>query len=241
MTRRSVLGSEPARRGSALKGCLIAAFIILLILIGGTIYIVNNWKSWTGGFMRKAAEQMVQESELPADQKSRILAQVDLITRDWEAERITSEEFVKVFGEVFQGPLITLLAAYAIEKKHLERSGLSADEKADGKLQLQRAARGFSEKKLNQQDIQTILAPLMATDPTGKQTKIKEVVTDSELQKVFAEARQKADAASIPNEPYVVDIAYEIERAVAKSLGRPEPTPAALPGSADAPPTGPPN
>lgn len=239
MNPRSVLRSNPARRGSALKGCLIAVFIVLLILVGGTIYIVNHWKSWTGGFMRKAADQMVQESELPEDQKTRILAQVDLVTRDWEAGRISSEEIAKVFGEVFQGPLVPLLAAYAIEKKHLERSGLSADEKADGKLQLQRAARGFTEKKLNQQDIQTILAPLMATDPTGKQTKIKEVVTDAELQKVFDEARRKADEASIPSEPFVVNIAYEIERAVAKSLGRPEPSPP-LPGTSESPPKNPP-
>lgn len=213
-----------SRRGGIGKGCLIAAGVVLAIIIAVAIWVALNWKGWAGSAMRQGTTAIVQQSALPQEEKTAVLTRVDAITKDFEDGKISTEQFGNVMKALAESPIMAAGAVYGVDKAHIEKSGLTKEEKAAGRLELQRVARGVSDGVLKPHDLQAVIDTISEKDPFGNK-KVKQKLTDADLKALFVKAKETADAGKISNEPFTIDLIYEIDKVIAKGLGRPEPAP----------------
>lgn len=80
-------------------------------------------------------------------------------------------------------------------------------------LTVQRYARGVHEKKIPKEDIEETAKPIADPDGNGR-WEIKDNPTPMEIDQFLANAKAKADAANIPNEPFDLNIAEELRKAI---------------------------
>lgn len=221
------VSAAPARRGSFLTGCLIVVAVLVIIAVIAGLWIRANYRGVLANVTVKSVEAALNDSELSDEQKAEILAEVEVLTTDYKEKRISNEEMVEVLKEITESPLLPLGAVYAVDQGYVQPSTLTTDEKADAKLQLQRVARGFYEEKISQDQLEDILEPISKrqaadADPGEFEIELQEPedVSVEELRQFVERSRSAADEAEIPNEPYEIDIAAELRKAIDRALGR---------------------
>lgn len=216
------------RRGSALKGCLIAAGIVIVLIATAGIIIGLNWKKWTVSMMQAGIKTQIAATSLPQDQKDRIIAKVEAVSNDWRDGKIDTQQLGRVIDTLGQGPFVPLALVYAADAKYVKVSKLSEDEKAAAKLALDRFARGVIEKTIPSDETKRLMTYVEVSGTTNHQ--LKNVLTEEELRKFIAAAKAKADEAKVPEEPYTANLADELDKAINQALGTAAP---AAPSASD--------
>jgi|CXWL01.1.fsa_nt_gi hypothetical protein len=211
--------NKRCRRGSMLKGCLIALAVLIGLLIIAGIVVALKWRSWTASFTNMVTEKAVTSSQLPQDQKDRIIARVKGVTEEFKAGKITVAQFGDVGKAIAEGPLLPLGVAWGVREKYFEKSELSAEEKAGGTRSIERFARGVAEKSIPMSALQGVMDPIM-DNPSANKHELKASVTDDELRAFLANAKAKADEVKIPDEAYHINIADELDKAIDSALGK---------------------
>jgi len=206
------------RRGGVMQGCLIALAILALIAVGVGIYVATHWKGWAATAANAVTEQVVKESGLPQDQKDAIVAEVKQLGEDFKAGKVSTDDMRRVGKALAESPLLPLAGVQAARQKYIEPSGMTPDEKAAAILSLQRFARGVYEKKLPREAIDGVVKPITTLKPDGS-WELKEDPTRQELDQFVANAKAKADEAGIPEEPFDLNIAEELKKAIRQALG----------------------
>jgi hypothetical protein len=202
-----------------LLGCLGVILLVIVVGIIAGIYVARNARQWVGDGMHTAGVAMIKDSNLPDDQKERIILQIDELHQGFLAGVITFEQLGQVFAEIAESPLLPMGLVWAMDAKYVEPSGLDDQAKADARLQLQRFARGVYEEQLNETDVDEVIEPYSTVAPDGSR-ELKEQLTDEELNALIADVKQRADSAGISNEPFDVDIAAEVEKAIDEALAQ---------------------
>ena len=217
--RRLVPQSQIERRGGILQGCLIVLAIIIIIVGIVLFWVYLNWRSWTANALVQVTTMSVQEFDLPQDQQQAIIAEVELVAQDFKDKKISLQDMAKIMEEVGESPLFPIAGVIAAERKYIEPSGLPAEEKATAVRSLQRFARGVHEKQIPREVIEDVIKPLVTIDAGGG-WKFKDNATDEEVRQFVENVKTRADAVSIPDEAYEIDIAVELRKAIDKGLGR---------------------
>ena len=191
--------------------------------MGVGIFVALNWKGWVAAGVKTTTNQVVSDSSLSQPDKDKIIAKVDSVMTDFENGKISMEQMGKLAENVAESPLIPLSMVMAIEAQYKTVAGLTDEERAAGKIAMERCARGIFEKKIAQTKIDDVLAPVNVPATPGSQVKLKPVgdVTADDLRKLYANAKAEADAAQIPDEPFTVDIAGELVKAIDAAIGTP--------------------
>lgn len=200
-------------RGGVLKILLIVFGVIFICLIGIGVYIAMNWRNWAADVTNVAAQQIIKESGLPEDQKQTILSDIKNLGEDFKTGRVSMQEMARILDSVQKGPLIPLAAVQTVRQKYIEPSNMTAEEKAVAMLTVQRYARGVYEKKIPKEDLEDTVKPIAELHGTSNWT-LKDNPTRMEIDQFLANAKAKADAADIPNEPYDLNIAEELRKAI---------------------------
>jgi hypothetical protein len=217
--------SNTSNRGSIAKGCLIATGIFLVLLIGVGIWVAVSWKGWTATLMKNGAQELVQQSSMASEQKAKVVTRINGVADDFAAGKLTFEQLGQFFKAITEGPVVTMAMAEALDTQHIaQNSNFTPEEKADAKRTIQRVVRGVAEKSISPQALQDILAPI-SEGSGGGGPRVKQNPTPDDLRKVLAAAKTRADEAKVPDEPYQLDIAAEIDKAMA-AAGVPQATPA---------------
>lgn len=208
-----------ARRGNLLVGCLAVIGVIAALIVIGGVIVWMNWKGWTAGAMNAGMKAAVQESKLPAGQQSRINTQIDQLTAAFEAGDVTFEDLALVIEALEDHPILPIGLLEFIEVNSLKVEGLTDEERAAGELATQRLQRGLAEGVLVMADLDPVLEPVSQRDPNGDLQPLQNP-TAPQVRLYIDAARSKADELSIPDEPYDVDVAEQIERLINDTLGR---------------------
>ncbi len=223
MPSTPALGRESRyiRRGSAKKGCLIALAIFLVLVVGVVIFVAVSWKGIAASSLTAFTTQMVTQSDLPQDQKDRVIAKVKSIGDDFKNGKVSFAQLGKVMGAIAEGPVLPLGIVAAVEGQYIKPSTLTDQEKTDASRTLERFARGIAEKKIDMSVVKTVLGPI-SQPGTGDQIRLKQaaLVKPEELRALLADAKKRADDASIPDEAYAVNVADELDKAVNQALGK---------------------
>lgn len=213
--------TEAPKKKSALATCLTGCLIVfVVVLVLGTIAGIWIWRKlpeWGADFASQGAKQAISETDLPEEEKAEISVQIDRLADAARARKLSMSQLGEFFQNFVQSPLMTTLAMSMIDKKYIEPSGLTDDEKAEARITVQRFMRGAIDQKISEADIEKAMSPVSTRKPDGT-TELKNKVTDDELKAFLATAKEQADAAEIPEEVEAVDPSDEFKRLVDKTL-----------------------
>jgi len=225
MTQGSMLAGDGVprrrdRRGGIVAGCLIALGVAGLLLAIGIFWFSQNWRWIVANPTRAAMVEMVEQSSLPEDQRQRIIAEIDTVAEDFKSGKITLEQMQRLGEEIGESPLVPIAAVYFLDDGYFEKSGLTEEEKTEGRLALNRYARGVYEGDIARSDVERVLDPIADTSGESVELRPAEKVTDEELLELIRRAREKADQVDVPNERWEIDFASEFSAAIDRALGR---------------------
>ena len=213
------------RLGSAKKGCLIALVVLILLTVGLSVFAYTKWKQGAAWLMSVTTQQLVQQSPLAKEEKDRIVARVEALGSDFKQGKITGDQLTKVMQAIATSPIFPSGMVIAAERKYVNPSGLSNEEKDAGRRSLQRLARGVVENKVTLDEVEAAAGPITTKDAQGN-VKLRDVVSDAELREFLANAKAKADEKNIPDEPYVINFADELDKVINEAINT---TPPAAP------------
>jgi len=212
---------EPEGSGCSgwLIGCGTVAGVLLLALIVGGIYVYVNFHSIVSGVANASVRSVVRNSQLPENQKTKILDRVDALKKKYDRGDVSTGQLAKIANKLSQGPLMTIGTVRFLEVKYIEGSSLSKKEKKQAHRTLDRFARGLDEEKIAPGALEKVTEPLRNKDQSGKQ-KYKSNPTKDELRIFLDAARKRVEKAGIPDEPYNVDVAGKFNRVVEEVLNK---------------------
>jgi hypothetical protein len=198
-----------------LIGCLGVGVIAVLFCGGGVWWAAQNVDRLVATGVRQVIVALINDSELPDQEKDEVIAQVDRVVDAYKERKITDKELQKVFDELQRSPIFAIIGAWGMDKGFIEPSGLSADEKEVGRRTLQRAMRGVMEKKISDQAFQSAMprqpGPGQPPPPNNR-------LTDEEIRQMLTNLKKLADDAGIPDEGFQVDVGDEVKKVVDKAL-----------------------
>ncbi|MFM9965705.1 MAG: hypothetical protein ACKV2Q_31360 [Planctomycetaceae bacterium] len=214
-TLRSGDSSAPPASGcrNFAVGCGCAAGALLLVAVAIGIWVAMNWKALTADFTKKIAADVVAQSTLAAEDKARVLKRINQLADDFKDGKVSQEQLGKVIEEIAKSPLLPISLLMMADEKYIKPSGLSSDDQEAGRRTLQRFARGAFEKSIADSDVNEVMKLLTERQADGSE-KLKERLTDAELEAFLDKAQEKADAANVPDEPFEVNIADELDKAI---------------------------
>jgi hypothetical protein len=209
---------------TCLTGCLIVFVVMLVLAIIAGVYAYRKFPEWAAIGISETAKQVINETDLPEEEKVDISVQIDRLAEATRERKLTLTQMGEFLQNLVQSPLMTTLAMSMIDKKYIEPSGLSDEDKTEARVTVQRFMRGAIDQKISEAEVEAAMAPVSTRKPDGNM-ELKEKVTDEELAAFLKTAKEQADAAGIPEEVEAVDPSDEFKRLVDKTLGEGEAPP----------------
>lgn len=214
-------GARWERRGGLLAGCLTLIGALVVLLIVAVVLLVIYGRGWLAAAGLLIAEQALEETELPELERQEILDHLDALAEDFKARRVSWTQLRSVAESIVRSPLLPAAAVYAARKEYFDPSGLSAEEKANAELQMQRLARGVFEGTITIDEMEDVVdAIAVRTDEHTWRFKDRKIVSDEDLRQMVSEVTTLVDQKGIPAEPFTIDVSDEIGRAIDRALGR---------------------
>ncbi|MFW6058817.1 MAG: hypothetical protein ACODAQ_01465 [Phycisphaeraceae bacterium] len=212
----------PTRRGMSTGakiglGCGVAALVCVFICAGGVWWTYSNARRLASGAVTSIITTAINDSNLSAEQKQRLVERVSDLKDRYDTGQITMQQLGRVAEELAESPLLYVGMVMFAEQHYIATSSLSDQEKEQARRTLDRFARGLHEEEIDPQVIDHVTDPIATTDAQGNR-QLKEHPTDDELRTFLARAREEADNADVPDEPFEVDLADEFDRAVERAL-----------------------
>ena len=202
---------------SCLTGCLIVGALLLVIAGLGTWYVTTHIQQLVGSFAGKAVTQALEQSDLPEAEKAEILAQVNRVTDALKENRLTEAQVKILVEQLTESPLFATFVVTAIEAKYFEKSGLSDEERKEGRLSMMRTIHGLISEKIPETRLDEALQHIGSKRKDGGWV-LRESVTDEELRAFLTVMKQLADDAEIPGDVEDVDPSEELKRIIDNAL-----------------------
>lgn len=236
------------RRGGWLLGCGIVVAVIAILLIAGGIFVAVNMRGWAANGMQSGMTAMVAEAPIDDTEKVETQAVMDDFIGRFRDGSVSYQQLGLVFAEVMESPVLPAGVAIGVGHAYFEDAALTDEEKAQGRLQLERIAHGMASEAIEPAVLRDVLAPLRADpadteaiqfDLNGQMMRVKtpENTTPDELRAFIEQARTTADANSLPEQPPSFDLSTELDRAIKTALGEPVDDGATEPGVIEVPVT----
>ena len=210
------------RQSSALsgcmKGCLIVGVILLILAAVAVFYVMNNWRGWAADLGSQVVDLVIDESDLPEQEKVEIKEQVSRVVEAFRSGELSGEKLGVVMEEIVESPLFPSIAVAGIERRFFDSSGLTDEEKEAGRVEVKRFVRGMIDKKIPEAAFEEVM-PKIADKKPNDQWELKNSVSDEELRDLIQLMKDKADAAEIPAEVDEVDPSDEMKRIIDAALG----------------------
>jgi hypothetical protein len=213
-------GQAPKQRSkwaTCLIGCLAVFGVIFLLVIIAVFWFSRNWRSLAANFGSDAMTQAVDASDLVPQEKADMKVQIDRVATAVRDNKITMEQFGTIFKKVQESPLMPLIVVMGVDKAYLTKSGLSEDEKMQGRIALKRFARGAIDKKIDKEGIDAVMSHVADRRPNGE-WRMRQQLSDAELRAALAEAKARADTANVPAEPEDFKPSIELKRIIDEAM-----------------------
>jgi hypothetical protein len=221
----SWLPDAPVKRRSWLAtcfvGCLISLVVLLAVVALGVWWVSQNWRDWASSLGSEALKEGINATELPPEEKDEIGIQIDRLADELREGRLSGQQMQSILEQVMDSPLMTTIVASAIESKYIADSGLTDDEKNEGRQTIRRFMRGAIDNKIKEPGIDAAMKHVAQRDGTNDPWELRDSVTDEQLRAFFTEARSQADQAEIPPEAEDIDPSDEFKRIIDDAIEAP--------------------
>jgi hypothetical protein len=220
-------GNQPRSEGqprnwlvTCLIGCLVIVVVGIALAALAFYWLSQNWRGLTSDAMTAIIGGAIDATELPAEEKQEIKAQVERLARAFRDRTISDEQMAQIGQAIMESPLVTTIIVSTIDRAYFENSGLSDEEKADGRKTLQRFLRGSIEGTIDRDSMDAALAHVADRQQDGS-WQLRDRVTDEQLRSFLAAAKSKADEANVPAQPAEFDPSDEVKRIIDEALDEP--------------------
>jgi len=207
----------PARRGSGnfwLSLLLIGGGTLILLsvlAVAGVWYAVSSFEGWMVGLGREGVVAVVNGSQLPGQEKTEVVAQVDRVVAAYKAGQLTSEDLDQLLVDLGDTPVIAYISFYGIDDQYLSDTTLPAGEQDDLRRAYRRALYGLTAKKIDIEDFH-------ATFPDDYEYDRAVGFSAERANKLIRNWSQSlktlCDEAGVPNDPPAVDVSDEMKKLV---------------------------
>src|SRR5690349_18804437 len=129
---------EPEKKRSMWQTCLIgclgmmAIMLVLAVIVG--IWVSRHWREWAADLGSQVINQGIDASDLAPQEKVEVKEQVDRVAKAFRSGQISNEQAGRIFKKIMESPLMPMIGVMVVDKQYLEKSGLTAEEKAEGRL-----------------------------------------------------------------------------------------------------------
>ena len=136
--------TQPPRKSgvSWLVGLLLIGLGVLflggVVCVAGVWYVASNLDKWVVSFGREAIVAGINDSELPAGEKTEVITQVDRLVNAYKERKINQADLERVFTELQDSPALKALALYGIDDEFLTGTSLTEQEVEQGRRTFQR-------------------------------------------------------------------------------------------------------
>ena len=207
----------PPRADGCMKVIMWGCGTLIFLAIIGGIIVYKYRRTIEAEFVRFTVVTVIEEVGIPEEELKIVIAEVDRLAEAYKAEEIDREDFVRIVEELGESPVVYAGAGLIIEKHYLDPSGLTDEEKEAGRRTLQRCVRGVWEDRIPREKLEE-LGQSFNNSKDEDDFILKESLTDEELKELLESAREVADEAEIPDEPFQIDLAAELRAAVDRAL-----------------------
>ncbi len=193
-------------------GCGLLAVGFTGLLLGGW-WLASHAREWGADLAYETLEQGLEEVDLEEEQRVSILADLARLSDGVKDGRVGLAELEEFVESLSEGPFLPKAAVIAAERIVIEPSELSADEKVEASIHLQRVARGLHEGSITRDEALAVLEPIDRS-PGPDDLELEEHPSVENVRAMVAAAKAEADEKEIPVETFEVDLAAEIRQAV---------------------------
>ena len=106
-------------------------------------------------------------SQLPPQEKQEIKIEVDRLIDAFREGRLSGEQVGLIFEKLGESPLLTMIMVSTVDRHYFENSGLNDEEKAEGRVTLQRFLRGAIDGTIDEDSVDTAMAHVADRQPGG--------------------------------------------------------------------------
>lgn len=203
------------------SGCLIAIALVIIIIVGGGIYVSKNYRIWAAKAVTMAMSAVISGSDLPYEEKNEIKDILDIVKDEYLAGDIQLEELGTVLEAMASCPALAIGMVVQFEASYVTDSGLSETEMEDARLQLNRFAQGLINDSINWSDLDDVTEPILAyAGDDDKTLKPPGDCSTDEIRQVLSNIKAAADQQNIPMQFVNIDISDEFLRTIEGALGR---------------------
>jgi hypothetical protein len=221
-------GNQPAAEkkprtwlSTCLIGCLVMAVVGLVLFAIVAFWISQNWRGWASDISDAGLNELIEQSELPPQEKQEIRVEVDRVIDEFRGGRVSLKQVGLILENLVESPLFTMIMVSSADAHYFDKSGLSDEEKAEGRTTLRRFLRGAIDGTIDEDSVNAAMAHV-AERQSGGGWRLRESVTDEQLRSFLTVAKEKADDANIPLEPPEFDPSDEVKRAIDAALSEPQ-------------------
>jgi hypothetical protein len=203
------------------SGCLIAVLIAVAIVVGGGIYVAKNYRIWAARAITFAMTAVINESDLPGQEKIEITDILSLIKENYIAGDIELKELGTLLEAMAGCPALAVGMVVQFEASYVTPSALRDDEKSEARLHLNRFAQGLNSDAIGWGQLEDVTEPiLLATGEHNRDLKPPDQCSPDEIRQVLANVKSAADQQNIPLQFVDIDISDEFLKTIEGALGR---------------------
>jgi hypothetical protein len=234
--RRSDVG--PRKRSpwvGCLVGCLVVLGIAVLLAVLAAVWIYRNSRDLFAGMITLGVKQTVEESDLPLEEKAQVKAEIDRAAKAFGDGQLTGEQAAELVQLFVESPLMATIVSSAAEQAHIDKSGLSDEEKAEARVTLRRFLRGAIDGSIDRPTVEVTLSRIGNRQPNNI-WRLRSSVSDEDLRKFLEDAKQAADEANVPQDPGTFDPSEEVKRIIDAAIAGQAINGPGMDGPVDVPP-----
>jgi hypothetical protein len=205
---------------TCLIGCLVITVVGLVLFTIVAYWVSQNWRGWVSDISDSGINELIDQSELAPQEKQEIRIEVDRVIDAFRGGRVSLEQVGMILENLAESPLLTMIMVSSADAHYFDKSGLSDEEKAEGRTTLRRFLRGAIDGSIDEDSVNTAMAHV-AERQSGGGWRLRDRVTDEQLRNFLTVAKEKADEANIPLEPPEFDPSEEVKRAIDEALSEP--------------------
>ncbi len=217
----------PQRRRIPVLKIIGTILLVMILICGGLVtYVAYNFRSWTAALIKGPAVTVVEQSNLPADQKTLIKQNLNRVADAYHDGRMSYTQFTTIISQLDKGPFFKLVSVESMRYQYSIAHPSMDAERAQTILLFDRFERGIAENAIPPHQVSQVMS--LVHDPDRNHHRSgqtsRPAISEADLKPFIDAMRTAVEQAEIPAVAYQADFAGEIDKAVNTVLGPPPTT-----------------
>jgi hypothetical protein len=199
---------------------LIGGGVLLLgsvLVVGAVWWAVSSLEGFVVDLGREGMVAMVEESDLPEQEKDEVTVQIDRVVAAYKAGQIDQTDLERLMTRLDESPAMGYIAWAGVDQFYLDELEFPDDEQARAKIAFQRAMYGMSTGKIDEDKLYDAMPDDEAFDRALSDSP---EAAREQYRKSIEKLQALADEAGVPSEAPAVDVSEELKKLIDQMLAK---------------------